>query len=270
MSARSLTSGLVDSMGNPLTGGGVTPFIPDPEGLIAYYRMEDAFGAAGNVVDATGLAYTLVSDVRTSSVAGQVGNAGTFVPDGVNAARAIVGPITTNSVFKQRLGYQALSGSFWFRVNTAPSALRIVDVFTASGGSWTLTIRANPEATNIQLAVFIIRNGVAAVSQSVTAVSGYSVGTWYHMAFSYNPLLASNNRVYYRDGAVLNTGTSVAVFGTRMPADVTSNYFIATGTSGDHSVSIDEVGIWNRALTASQVSFLYNGGAGRAYSEITF
>jgi hypothetical protein len=41
-----------------------------------------------------------------------------------------------------------------------------------------------------------------------------------------------------------------------------------TGTNYAGPGKLDEVGIWGRAITAAEVSALYNGGSGITYEEL--
>lgn len=87
-----------------------------------------------------------------------------------------------------------------------------------------------------------------------------SVGTWYHFATSYDGEWIR----LYKDGAQVNAanvGLDVQM--------TTWDYYL--GRRGHASKSyhfdglIDEVGLWNRALSASEISSLYNSGSGLEY-----
>ncbi len=73
---------------------------------------------------------------------------------------------------------------------------------------------------------------------------------------------ASNNVALYVNGSAAGTGTSAA------PTSLaTTPTYI--GTRGDNYTYFngyqDEIGIWSRVLTSTEVSTLYNGGAGLTY-----
>ena len=64
---------------------------------------------------------------------------------------------------------------------------------------------------------------------------------------------------HYVDSAISTVAMTEAWLGTRGFGGA-SQYFAGT---------IDEVGIWSRALTSTEVTSLYNGGAGFQYPFVT-
>jgi hypothetical protein len=88
----------------------------------------------------------------------------------------------------------------------------------------------------------------------LNATQPFTTGTWYHIAFTYD---GTQGKLYV-DGALnnqanfaLNT-TGKDFYISRIPP------YSAEYTDG----AIDEVGVWNRVLTDSEIANLYNGGQG--------
>jgi len=86
--------------------------------------------------------------------------------------------------------------------------------------------------------------------------SAIPYNTWSHVVFTYNQ---SRARIYI-NGVLTGSGTNTSSI------DTNNNPFIigarnSTYRSRDFNGSIDEVGIWNRALTQDEVTQLYNYGA---------
>ena len=81
----------------------------------------------------------------------------------------------------------------------------------------------------------------------------YYDGVWHHYAFTYS----GSQRKVYRDGTLVNTNTKSNIFNI-------NTYGLAIGRaqmdlSGDFFVgSMDEVNVWNIALTDAEVSSVYN------------
>lgn len=95
--------------------------------------------------------------------------------------------------------------------------------------------------------------------QKVTGTSPMSTGTWYFLCAVFD--LSNGNIILYVNGVAVGS------------LDVTASSFVDANPnrirlfefdeSGSGNVRADEVGIWSRALSATEVSELYNNGAGK-------
>ena len=92
----------------------------------------------------------------------------------------------------------------------------------------------------------------------------YYDGVWHHYAFTYN----GSQRKVYRDGNLVNTNTKSNIFnintyglaiGTAQ-MDLAGNYFIG---------AMDEVNVWNVALTDNEINSVYNYSGNAAPTNIT-
>ena len=91
----------------------------------------------------------------------------------------------------------------------------------------------------------------------------YYDGVWHHYAFTYN----GSQRKVYRDGNLVNTNTKSNIFNIntyglaigRAQMDQSGNYFIG---------SMDEVNVWNVALTDNEISSVYNYSGNAAPTNI--
>ncbi len=85
-------------------------------------------------------------------------------------------------------------------------------------------------------------------------------GTWHHVVAVYDQV----NLIMYVDGVL-----QVDTLEHDDVASASTTTKVAIGGRGGntrHTIgTIDEVGIWNRALTPAEVAVLYNDGAGRTY-----
>lgn len=92
-----------------------------------------------------------------------------------------------------------------------------------------------------------------------------STGTWYHIVAVYDGGTLSTSTVHlYLNGVPQNISGS----GTGSANTTDSNYAIGydvANSAGSFPGAIDEVGIWNRALSAEEITTLYNSGAGLSY-----
>jgi len=80
-----------------------------------------------------------------------------------------------------------------------------------------------------------------------------SSSVWAHVVLSFDK--TSQTVKLYKDGQVFHTGSTENVFEN-------SDFTIGTGDGQPGRGLVDAVGIWNRALTAGEISELYNSGAG--------
>lgn len=85
--------------------------------------------------------------------------------------------------------------------------------------------------------------------------SQLTVGTWYMITSVWN----GTDVLGYVDGAYIGKG------GTGSYKEDYEGIGTLLGNQGGTAESIDEVGLWNRTLSASEIADLYNGGSGLTY-----
>lgn len=87
-------------------------------------------------------------------------------------------------------------------------------------------------------------------------------GTWHHLVYTQN----NKDGKAYLDGSNIKNDTTVA--GLQIGTTPSGAALCANGglfSNGPFTGWIDELGIWNRTLTSSEVVQLYNGGVGMTY-----
>ena len=100
---------------------------------------------------------------------------------------------------------------------------------------------------------------------TITSSSTVTDGNWHHAVATQN----GSAQALYLDGVSQGTASGAA-------GNYTGYWRIGGGTFGGWpnyggsyvSGNIDEVGIWNVALTSAQVTTLYNSGAGNAFNAL--
>lgn len=204
-------------------------------GLVAYYPFETL------TTDATGNGHTLTNNNGTTQTTGKIGQAAAF-------ASASNQTLTGTS-----LGITSqLSVSFWGQPNISNLGVYVGDLSGTNG--W----RVISNAGNI---VRVIIGGAA--SPRGIATDTFGAGVYTHVAFVYDgsqPDNATRLKIW-----VNGVAQTVSFTGT-IPATIpytAAALTVGPGSGGD--CFVDEVGIWNVALTPSQIASLYNGGAGRTY-----
>jgi hypothetical protein len=94
-----------------------------------------------------------------------------------------------------------------------------------------------------------------------------STGVWYHVVVTADVSAGASGVTLYKNGSSISATTGVD--NATSISDTSAAFSIARNLQGSNPDSfdgiIDEVGVWNRVLTAEEVSDLYNSGAGFAY-----
>jgi hypothetical protein len=102
-------------------------------------------------------------------------------------------------------------------------------------------------------------NTNAVIKRNDTILSG---NTWYHVVVTYDgSKTAAGVNIYIDDSLATSTISKDTFTGSSANA---GNLTIASTTNPLGGI-IDELGIWNRELSASEVTELYNSGAGLQY-----
>ena len=159
-------------------------------------------------------------------------------------------------------GTQAQSVSFWVKLNTL-STFAFVSKFNhlIPYNGWAVQL----SGSKVNL---IFSNSVTGASYAQTEnTQVLTTNTWYHIVATYDGSKSASGIKIYIDGSVgtqnilkdtLSTNSTSA---SGIKATISSRNAGSIWTNG----IIDEVGIWNRELTASEVTDLYNSGAGLQY-----
>jgi len=214
-----------------------TPTIPasacPTSGLVAYWKMNEASwnGTAGEVLDSAGTRHGSRVGNATTTAAGLLGRSGTFDGNGdyVN--------------FSSTISNASFSISAWVKPAISNEDDKgIVSLWTNS-------------ATGYMQALI---GGKARIYVNGTSVEGStllsSTTTWYHLVGTFD---GTTIKVYVNN-ALVGSGSAGAVSTTGNAQIGTYNSRVSSSFNG----FIDEVGVWSRALNTTEISTLYNSGAG--------
>ncbi len=107
-------------------------------------------------------------------------------------------------------------------------------------------------------------NGSTFSQKGPVSFGTLATGSWYHLALTYDGSIIRS----YRNGSLINSLDTSASSGTTLRTASNNIRFAKQAETGPGaSVVIDELGYWSEALSGSQISTLYNGGAGLPYSS---
>jgi len=88
----------------------------------------------------------------------------------------------------------------------------------------------------------------------------YTAGAWVHVVQTYDS--ATKQIKMYINGSLVQTVTTA---GGNVKSNSSALYLGSSGGNGPFNGLIDEVAIWSRALSGTEISTLYNGGSGVTY-----
>jgi hypothetical protein len=118
------------------------------------------------------------------------------------------------------------------------------------------------EGDNVE--IYLDSDGANTTVSATIGGTGIENDTWHHIVLTYDAAEPDELKLYF-NGDFIADWSQFSGYLTNSPAAP-----LALGIShadtlreGDFSGLIDEVGLWGRALTPTEIQFLYNDGAGR-------
>lgn len=201
----------------------------------------------------------------TSDISGKWGVAGTFT-NSPSWTNGIVGKaiyFNGTNQFVQLPSTTVLDGGFitmsaWVRVITNGNGVvlpRIIDRGSGAGGQFILYL--NTSGGNNTIGAGIQTTGTSYLSESLSTNGSFVLSNWQHICVTYD----GASTIAYRDG--LPRGTNTTASGVMATSTLAPRIGQRADSGGDRSFAgtIDDVQLYNRALTAGEVKKLYNGGA---------
>ncbi|NTW33242.1 MAG: LamG domain-containing protein [Bacteroidetes bacterium] len=216
--------------------------------LVSYWKFDESSGDAS---DATGNGNTLTNNTTTPFASAKINNGANF------------GTTNTSKYFSKtdNLGFTTNSSlvcsvSAWVYFNTPfgnNDATSILTLASTNNLILIFNVRgASGGATGADLEVYALGTSGGKVCNYNQA---FSTGTWYHLVW----VLNGASYALYINGSSVSTGSTSYPSTTTTTATTKLGY----GTIGvSLSGLLDEVGIWSKALTSTEVTSLYNSGAG--------
>ena len=156
------------------------------------------------------------------------------------------------------LTQSALTVSFWKKNTNAASNSRFVTKSSSANRSW--SVESSDAGRNIQ---FITSSTISVESENgITPNGGMAVGQWYHVVCVFNGAGSTNAE---RMQIYINGAAQSITFSGTIPAALVDNSH-AVNIGGKQNTAgfpgaMDEVRIYNRALSAGEAKGLYDVGA---------
>jgi len=220
------------------------------DNIVSYWKLDEA---SGNAADSVG-ANTLTNSNATYA-AGKINNGAVF-----NGTTAIL----SSSAFA--VPTTALTFSAWINADTLPSSgvlAAVISKYTTAaqtGGVYILLY--NDGGT--QKIHFTAYNSSTGLDATASKTQTLSTSTWYYLVGTYTT--AGGTKLYINGTEVAtNTDTGDLFNPSGRVLTVGCQNYDGSNNVRFFDGMIDEVGVWSRALSSTEVTALYNGGAGLQY-----
>jgi hypothetical protein len=203
--------------------------------LISYWKLDES---SGNAADASGGGFTLTNNNGITYSAAVINNGATFVHSSSQ--------YFSNTSSTLGLVASDFSFSFWIKVTSTSNYYTLISKDTSGSRGYQIYQDSNGVGMSI--------NGS---SLTFTAKPTLSTSVFSHIVLTQSGTSLS----IYKNGVLIGTGT-----GASIPSS-TATFEIGNDSSyGDYlNGAMDEVGCWSRVLSSTEVTQLYNGGAGLQY-----
>lgn len=219
--------------------------------LVSYYK----FTSGAITTDELGFVTLTNQNTVTTNASGKIGDCADM--GAANTNKALYGAsnygITTG----------AWSGQCWVKFQAQPTAGNSMEFFGKMYNDGSNNYNLTRVHYENQSGTFVLNfQNYYVNNYTPSSTITLSNGTWYHFVVTYD----TTTMTLYKDGSSLLSGALTA--GTIASDTNSSKLYMGMAhdlLSRPASVFIDEVGLWSRALTAGEVTSLYNGGSGLAY-----
>jgi len=220
------------------------------DNLVSYWKLDEA---SGNAADSVG-SNTLTNTGTVAFAAGKINNGVTLVR-GNSKSLAIADASQT--------GLDLLSTDFtlqaWVKPSSAPTGVKYQIINKYQGGvseAYELSYR---DDSGMKVNWQMVNGGT---SDYIVWATDLGTGTFKHLVLVFDS--ANTEVTLYVDGSAVSTQQTNCSTpqNTTVPFAIGADSSISTiGFNG----MIDEVGVWTRKLTSTEVTSLYNSGNGLQY-----
>lgn len=224
-----------------------------PSGVQAYWKFTEGSGTA--VADSAGSnAGTYQGTTGSQWVSGKIGNGLSF-----NGSNNYVG-----TSYAGITGTAARSVSLWFKTTASTSSYNLTPLISWGSDGYGAAFSI---ATNDKYGGGTNYNGITldTYAGAITYSASIYDGTWHHLVAVVPSGATVGTVQFYLDGTLLTTVNHSDT--TSRAINTSTGTTVKIGAYGTNYFNgqIDEVAIWDHALTSGEVSSLYNSGSGLQY-----
>ena len=262
---------------DPVTLTVVEATTPIKSGLGAWYKLDETSGTRVNShVTSSPNLYDMLEDVSVGNVAGVLGNAADFIGNPSPHGGIL---FTTENNSTDLMSATTIAGCCWAKTDVEPTGTpsHIIGRGNFSGDSpvigdkeWAVMfvkkLFVSPELTGVR-----IGGQGPSLNRTVDSLDVPIVPGTYYFIYWYWDVATQVGGVSVNDGTIYNTAVDDPI-GAQHDT-INMGLFIPRATSDTNRLdgAVDEVGLWHgRILSATDVTNLYNGGAGVTYADLTW
>jgi hypothetical protein len=221
----------------------ISAFNWDDGSLVSYYKFDETYGDA---IDELGTNILLVAGVDYSQV-GATDNTGTSFYFGGS-------PDTARKTTPSNMNNTNLSGTMWVNITDRTNLDTLIGMTGPSSSSMNLLLR-DPDLLELNA-----YSGDLPYPNATIVYTSYMNKT----TFVYWEITTSGLKLYLNNSLVIDD-SSIGWDGLQGSTTAVTVGSEPSGASRHLRGFVDEVGIWNRTLNASEISELWNNGLGLAY-----
>lgn len=214
-------------------------------GLTSYWKLDEASGAAADVLGANNLT------ANNSPVAGtgKIGNGRALV--------AASSQYLSNTSPTLAPGTNDFSIGFWVKPSDLGTIRTVLSWGVQGNGNQFLWVYLN--SSNGWLSVQI--NDGSGAHLTITGTTNNTTGTWVHYVLNFD---RDGNLTFYRNGSSGASGSIATKAGAVSPS---GSLYVGryVGENFNFDGVLDEVAWRSRLLTADEITELYNAGAGKTH-----
>jgi len=168
----------------------------------------------------------------------------------------------------------AFSLSIWLKPDTADTSIQVPisktkDEAPFRGFQFVTNFRGVSDAGKVDFDIISDAGGGDFIRVRSTNDTNLNDGGWHHYIITYDGSGAASGVTIYEDGSALTLTTNVDnLSGTILNNDALSIGAKSDGAPNNQEIYnglIDEVAVWSRELTSTEVTELHNSGSGLAY-----
>lgn len=214
--------------------------------LLAYWRMDET---TGNRLDSVG-GLDLVPSGTVGKVTGKIG-------DGAAEITSATSYLSASGTLPADFSGNGYTLAGWVRIDTSSgSATSEVFNFAVNNGASSyrsLTLDYNHNTNQFEL--YTLNNDTSADDRFAASTFGtITVGTWYHIVITRK----NTNASLFVNNTEDSSGGAASFFGY----DTINQLEFGLDASSTHEFSLDDWGIWDEEISATDRSDLYNSGSG--------
>lgn len=228
--------------------------------LVSYWKMDEASGTREDIHGPNDL---------TANGTGGVGSATGKINSAADFELSDSDYLSIADASQTGLDFSGdMSASFWLNIESAPASGEDFTVFSkGSGADGAYALTYSNVGGTPKLNFWIFDSGNPSENINMLVNQTFSTATWYHVVVTFTA--STDTAEFFVNGSSLGTASNSLYSGTTNNSALPFN--IGRYQAGNRYFDglIDELGMWSKVLSGSEITDLYNSSNGLPYSETT-